>query len=400
MSPGRTAWLDCSFGASGDMLLGALCAAGADVSSAVTGLGLGLGVRTENVRRGGLAAVRAHVTVPSQSQPPRLLADVERILGAAALPGPVRERATEVFRVLAAAEAEVHGIDPSEVHFHEVGALDSLADVVGVCAGLGALGAERIVASPPALGSGTVTAEHGRLPVPAPAVLALLRRHAIPSAGAPYPDAGELLTPTAAALLAVCAGSFGPMPALRVEVVGIGAGSRDPEGVPNITRLVVGSATAETSTSGVPVLCECTVDDADPRLWPGVLDALLAAGALDAWLTPVLMKKGRPGHVLTALAAPGQLVAVRRAMLHETTTLGVREIELRDRPELARRIVEVDVDGRQVRVKLALDETGTVDQATPEWGDVAEAAQQSGVAARVVLARAQAAAATWLGRRG
>jgi hypothetical protein len=131
-----------------------------------------------------------------------------------------------------------------------------------------------------------------------------------------------------------------------------------------------------------------------------VLDALLAAGALDAWLTPVLMKKGRPGHVLTALAAPGQLVAVRRAMLHETTTLGVREIELRDRPELARRIVEVDVDGRQVRVKLALDETGTVDQATPEWGDVAEAAQQSGVAARVVLARAQAAAATWLGRRG
>jgi uncharacterized protein (TIGR00299 family) protein len=403
VSARRAVWLDCSFGASGDMLLGALAAAGAEVSAAVSaavaGLGLGLGVRTEPVRRAGLAALRAHVTVPAGAPPLRLLADIEAVLDGADLPGEVRERSRRVFRVLADAEGAVHGIPPGEVHFHEVGALDSLADVVGVCAGLVALAAAAVSASPPALGGGTVGSEHGPLPVPAPAVLELARRHRIPTAAAPYPDAGELLTPTAAALLAVWATHFGPMPALLVDSVGVGAGSRDPAGGANVARVVVGSVAAEDGAQGAPVQCECTVDDADPRLWPGVLEALLAAGALDAWLTPVLMKKGRPGHVLTALAPPGLLPAVRAVMLRETTTLGIREITLRDRPALARREVSVECGGVAVRVKLALDDSGAVDQATPEWADVAEAARRSGEPARIVLARAQAAAAGWLGRR-
>lgn len=391
-------WLDCSAGASGDMLLGALGGAGAKkaVSAAVAGLGVGAAVTFAPVRRAGLAATRALVHAPVEATP-RRLADILALLRDADLAAPVAEGAAAVFTELAAAEGVVHARPPAEIHFHEVGALDCLADVVGVLAGLHALNLEALTATPPPLGCGTVRCDHGLLPVPAPAVVELLRRSGVPAGPTPADSIGELLTPTGAALLAQRVQGWEAAPAMVIDAVGIGAGERDPHGLPNVVRLVVGHRAAVPAT---PVQLECTVDDLDPRLWPGVLDALLTAGALDAWLTPVLMKKGRPGHVLSTLAPATGVDRLRAVLFATTSTLGVREIALRARPALDRRIVTAWWEGHPIRLKLALGESGQVTHAAPEWEDVAACAEALGVPARQVLAAAQAQAGNWLGRPG
>lgn len=395
-------WLDCTAGASGDMLLGALAGVGAGeaVAAAVAGLGVGATVTFAPTRRAGLGATRALVQAPATATP-RRLPDVLAVLARADLTTPVADRAAAVFVELAATEARVHASAAEDVHFHEVGALDCLADVVGCLAGLHELGLDSLTATPPPLGSGQVRCEHGLLPVPAPAVLELLARAAVPVGTTPPGSTGELLTPTGAVLLAHCVQNWGPAPPMRIDQIGVGAGGRDPDGLANVVRLVVGRPTADSAAgpaSGPPVQLECTIDDMDPRLWPGVLDGLLAAGALDAWLTPVLMKKGRPGHVLTALAPADGADRVRAVLFAATTTLGVREIALRARPTLARRVVVVQVQGHSIRVKLALGSTGQVTHAAPEWEDVAALAQALGQPARPLLAAAQAQAAAWLGR--
>ena len=385
-------WVDASAGASGDMLLGALVAAGADLAvlqAAVDGLG------TEPVRlvrrqvtRGGLAATKVDVQVPP-SDVRRTWPDVRALVEGAGLAAPVRDRALDVFARLARAEGAAHGIDPEQVHFHEVGALDSLADVVGVSAALHDLGVAEVRCGPIALGRGEVRTQHGVLPVPVPAVLGVLAGTGAPVAAGDVD--GEACTPTGAALLASAVSVWGPMPAMTVRATGSGAGGRDPDGRPNVLRVVLGAAVA----AGGPahddaVVLEANVDDLDPRLWPAVLAALLAAGASDAWLTPILMKKGRPAHTLSVLAAPATLDAVRRVVFTESSTIGVREHAVR-KQALDRELRTVTVDGCDIAVKVArLD--GVVVNVAPEYDDVATAAARLGRPVKAVLAAAAAAA--------
>ncbi|GAB7191857.1 nickel pincer cofactor biosynthesis protein LarC [Kineococcus sp. NUM-3379] len=394
-------WLHCASGASGDMVLGALVACGVPLevlAQAVDAVAPEpVRLRAEEVRRAGLAATRVHVEA-AESPVHRTWADVRALLEAAPLPGAVAVRAHGVFARLAAAEARVHGTSPEEVHFHEVGALDAVADVVGACAGFVHLGLDAVHVSAVALGGGTVRAAHGRLPVPGPAVVELLLGS--PTYGGPVEV--ELTTPTGAALLAAHADAWGPQPPMRVARQGCGAGGRDLPGQPNVLRLLVGEAQGGPAGRLPPgedavllpgedaVLLETNVDDLDPRLWPGVLAALLAAGAADAWLTPVLMKKGRPAHTLGVLVDPASVEAAVDVVLGSTSAIGLRSAPVRKHP-LPRRWVGVEVDGQPVRVKLA-ERDGRVLTAQPEFEDVAAAARALGVPERHVLARATAAA--------
>ena len=396
-------WVDASAGASGDMLLGALVGAGVPVE--VIGAAVAavapehVELRPEPVSRRGFAATRCHVEV-ADSSTHRTWSDVAALLAAADLAEPVRARAHSCFERLANAEAAVHGTAPEAVHFHEVGALDAIADVVGVCAGVEHLELDRLVVSPVAVGSGTVRGAHGEMPVPPPAVAELLR-------GAPSysgPGSTELCTPTGAALLTTLATGFGAQPPMAVDRIGVGAGTRDPDTHANVLRLFVGAAAEvveggfETLASLAPqppgagaLLVETNVDDLDPRLWPNVLAALLDAGAADAWLTPILMKKGRPAHTLSVLVAGDRAEPVRAEIFRQTSTIGVREIPV-GKSALERRMTTVRVAGCEVRVKIAAYR-GSVVNVQPEYDDVAAAAAATGRPVKEVLADAVTACA-------
>jgi uncharacterized protein (TIGR00299 family) protein len=387
--------VDAGNGAAGDMLLAALLDAGADLDAVRSGLrGLAVGpldVAVSPVRRHGLRALHADVRVPPDDVS-RDLGDVTAILSAAALPQAVREFALAVFGRLAHAESRVHGVDVSQIHFHEVGALDAIADVTG-CAlalhSLDLLGPAVRVVSPVAAGSGVVRAAHGALPVPVPAVLELLTE-----AGAPlrsHPAAMELCTPTGAALLTTLATGWGPMPDCVPAAVGTGAGTADPTGHPNVLRVVVGeSAEAAGWASARMHRVDSTIDDLDPRLWPEVLESLRTAGAADAWCSPALMRKGRPGQVLSVLVEPERLDAVCRVVFEQTTSLGVR-VSAVERRSLRRDRVEVTSGDVTVGVKRGLlgDRVVTVQ---PEYDDVRAAAEAAGRPVAEVLAEVRALA--------
>ena len=385
-------WVDASSGASGDMLLGALVGAGVPVGVIAEAVDKvapeHVAIVPERVTRNGFAATRCHVEV-ADSATHRTWADVRTLLAEAGLHEDVRVRAHDTFDRLAVAEASVHGTGPDDVHFHEVGALDAIADVVGVSAGLVHLGLARLVVSPVAVGAGTVRGAHGSMPVPPPAVAELLR--GVPSyAGPATAPAMELCTPTGAALLVSHATAYGPQPAMTVTAIGVGAGGRDPDGHANVLRLLVGEAGAPTgrASTGATVI-ETNVDDLDPRLWPAVLATHREAGASDAWLTPILMKKGRPAHTLHALVSAERADAVRRAVFRHTSTIGVREVPV-GKSALDREMRSVAVDGHPVAVKLArLD--GALVNTQPEYEDVARVAGLTGRPAKDVLAAAVAA---------
>jgi pyridinium-3,5-bisthiocarboxylic acid mononucleotide nickel chelatase len=392
-------WVDASSGASGDMLLGALVGAGvplelmSDAVSAVAPEPVTLS--RETVSRNGFTAARCRVDV-ADSMTSRPWRDVRRLLAEAPLEPAVRDRASATFERLAVAEAHVHGTSPEDVHFHEVGALDAIADVVGVCAGLTHLQLDRLVVSAVAVGAGTVEGAHGSMPVPPPAVAELLRGH--PSYAGP--GHRELCTPTGAALLTSNATSFGPQPPMTVGSIGVGAGSRDPDTHANVLRLFLGDDTRVPATSpehgmADPVLIESNIDDLDPRLWPHVISALLRAGASDAWLTPILMKKGRPAHTLSVLVTAALAGVVRTEIFRQTSTIGLRETPV-GKTALDRQTRTVSVGGHEVHVKLALHE-GEVVNAQPEYEDVAAVADATGRAVKDVLADAVAASRT-LGR--
>jgi uncharacterized protein (TIGR00299 family) protein len=391
MSEGRIAWVDASSGASGDMLLGALVGAGVPVevlSDAVSAVAPEhVALHPEQVTRNGFAATRCRVEV-ADSTTHRTWRDIAALLASAELPDGVRARAHATFERLAVAEAEVHGTTPDEVHFHEVGALDAIADVVGVCAGLEHLGLSQLVVSPVAVGSGSVRGAHGSMPVPPPAVASLLRGR--PSySGPPSAPAMELCTPTGAALLTANATGFGPQPPMSVAAIGVGAGGRDPEGHTNVLRLFVGTSTGGAHGTHQPLLIETNVDDLDPRLWPNVIAALLAAGASDAWLSPIVMKKGRPAHTLHVLVAGGRAAVVRAEIFRQTSTIGVREVPI-GKHALDREMRTIEVGGHPVHVKLALHD-GVVVNAQPEYDDLAAVAEATGRALKDVLAEAVAA---------
>lgn len=387
-------WLDATAGASGDMLLGALLDAGvplgvlAHAVDTVSPEPVALSVSRES--RGGLRATRCHVQV-ADSTTHRTWAEVSRLLSDSPLHEEVRATALDVFLRLAEAEAHVHGTAVAEVAFHEVGALDAIADVVGVCAGFVHLGLSDLVVSPVAVGSGRTRGAHGSLPVPVPAVAELLR--GVPSYAGPGEH--ESCTPTGAALLTTLAGSYGPQPPMTVTGVAVGAGGRNPSSHANVVRLLVGTAPVVTGPGapggeGSAVVLETNVDDLDPRVWPEVLAALLAAGASDAWLTPILMKKGRPAHTLSVLVAEDLLARVRRVVFEQTSTIGVREVRFA-KTALDREVRTVEVDGQVVRVKLARLR-GELMNAQPEYDDVVAAARETGRAVRAVLAEAAARA--------
>lgn len=369
-------WIDAQAGASGDMLLGALLDLdpdGLDVAQQAVDVVLSrLGAEpvtlsVERVKRSGLAANRA-VVACSDSATHRTWATIA---------GVVEGRAAEVFATLARAEAGVHGIPVEGVHFHEVGALDAIADIVGVCSLIDRLGPERIVVSAVCVGSGTVTTEHGVLSVPGPAVTALLT--GVPTFGGAV--AHEACTPTGAALLAVLADQWGEQPAMTVTATGVGAGGRDTPGRPNTLRILAGHPSVTERLSQV----ETTIDDLDPRLYPEVLAALKAAGAVEAWLTPAIMKHGRPAVTVTALTSQVEAVAV--ALFKHTTTLGVRYHRI-DRRTLDRDVVTRWLDGQHIGIKRGwLD--GHVITEQPEYADVRSAALALDVPVREVLNRLQ-----------
>lgn len=384
----RTLYVDCVSGVAGDMLLGALIDAGADarvVRAGLEGLGVeGLDVATERTTRHGVMATHATV-VGAARQPHRDWASIRAQIDAAALPDRPRARAQETFRRLAHAEGRIHGIDAERVHFHEVGALDAIGEVCGVALALEDLNVDRVVCSPLPAGRGFVDAAHGRLPLPAPATLALLE-------GAPLYGTDvehELVTPTGAALVAALADAFGPLPQMTVGAVGYGAGTRDLDAMPNLVRVMVGTAGGGPARRPVS-LVEANLDDLIPELVPNAAAACFAAGALDVWTAPAQMKRGRPGFVLAALTRPADEDAVVAAMVRETSTLGVRIAHL-ERVELERESRTVAVAGEAVRVKVGrLD--GCVVNLAPELQDCERAARITGVAVKTVWARALAAA--------
>ena len=385
----RVLYLDCVAGVAGDMLLGALLDAGADpevIRAGLAGLGVeGLELRTEKVSRHAISATHATIHA-APGQPHRDWRSIRTLIDAAGLPERARERAQEAFRRLAHAEGRIHDVDPEQVHFHEVGAVDAIGEVCGVALALESLRVDRVVCSPLPVGRGFVKAAHGRLPLPAPATLALLE-------GAPLYGVEvetELVTPTGAALVAALAAGYGPLPRLTLETAGYGAGSRDGSELPNVVRAIVG---AETGPASRPVsLIEANLDDMLPELAPDAAAACFEAGALDVWTAPAQMKHGRPGFVMSALTRPGDEQAVATAMLRETSTLGVRIARL-DRIELERESRTVEVAGETVRVKVGLLD-GKVVNLAPEHADCERVARSSGAAVKTVWAQALAAAHT------
>ena len=392
MSISRQLWIDSSAGIAGDMLLGALIDAGADlavVQSAVDAV-IGESVRLgcESVTRAGQHANRLSVEVITQDVAVRDWRTIAQLIATADLAAPVRDRALACFGRLAEAEAKVHHRQVDQVHFHEVGALDSIADIVGVAAALHALQIERISASPVAVGSGRVRGAHGDLGVPVPAVVELATGWKIFAGGS-----GELTTPTGMALLSAMASRCEDLPLLTLQASGAGAGSRDTPGRPNVTRVLIGELVAHSTEdpSDTAVLIEANIDDLDPRLWPGVLTSLLSAGAADAWLVPITMKKGRPAHTLTVMAQPDQAPQLRELVLRQTSTIGVRETAVR-KTALPRGWIDLEVAGSQLPIKIA-HRDGTIWQVTPEFDELDRAAAAHGMSPRALLEEATAIAA-------
>jgi len=406
----RVAWFHCFAGTAGDMTLGALVHAGADAIAVADILGAlpvaDYALSFENVQRCGIAATHAVVAVhhdEPECDPEhehsrdhahshggdrhdvhRPYRDIRLMLDKAELPARVRERAQRTFRMLAEVEGRMHGVDPDEVEFHEVGGVDAIVDIVGACAALEVLGVDRIVCSPIVVGQGHVRAAHGELPNPAPAVAELLALRSVPSRG--IADHRELATPTGVALMVALADQFGPMPAMNVASVGYGAGTRDIDGRPNVVQVIVGAAIdAPDPGPGQPVqLIECNVDDVTGEVIAHTIDALLRAGAHDAWATPIVMKKGRPAHTVHALADAARADDVRNVMLAETGSLGVRATGATRWPQ-RRDESTVQVQGHAIRVKVSGDRVKV------EHDDAAVAAAALGLPLRVVLERAVAA---------
>jgi uncharacterized protein (TIGR00299 family) protein len=384
----RVVYFDCANGASGDMLLGAVVDLGFPVERLRQELGrlplTGYRIEASHVLRAGLAATKVDVFADAADESHRHLRDVLEILGTAGLEADVREKAGGLFRRLAEAEAAVHGTSPEKVHFHELGALDSIVDIVGGVIALRWLGAARFVASPLNVGTGSVTMSHGTFPVPPPATARLV-------AGVPVYGAGEgeLLTPTGALLVTGHASEYGPLPAMRIEKAGHGAGSRETRGRPNLLRLIVGEVGETAAASERVLVLETELDDAPPQLLGPLVDALLAAGALDAFFTAVQMKKGRPGVLVTVIAPGDRREAVEELLFRETTTLGVRRQEW-ERTLLERETATVQTAYGEVRIKVGR-RGGVVYNAWPEFDDCQRAAAEAKVAVKEVLAAALAA---------
>ena len=371
-------YIDAFSGIAGDMLVGALADAGADgnaISRALDSFAIGAAISWDRVQRRGVRATKFRVSVDEPARH-RHLSGVLKLIHAADLPETVKARAERVFQTLGQAEASVHGVDIEKVHFHEVGAVDSICDIVGICLALDLLRIERICCSPINVGSGTVNTEHGVLPVPAPATAKLLEGKPIYSRG----PAVELTTPTGAAVVAALATDFGAMPPMRVQSIGYGAGDHDFTEHANVVRVMIGQASGAVEATTVTVI-EANIDDASPQLIAYAMGLLLEAGALDALIIPVQMKKGRPGVLIQVIAENEKREELAAILFRETTTLGVR-FHTAERRVQPREWLDVRTPHGMVRVKAS--DHGFA----PEYEDARKIAAESGIPLKQILAEA------------
>jgi uncharacterized protein (TIGR00299 family) protein len=391
----RIAYFDCPSGAAGDMIMAALVDAGAPFESlrdALGKLGLqGFTLERREVMKGAFRAAKVDVHVhdhdhaggdAGHQHPERNLRSILDLIAASGLDARVKANAARIFSRLAEAEARVHGTTVDQVHFHDVGAVDAIVDITGACIGLHLLGVDAVHCSALPVGGGFVTGAHGRMPIPGPGTAELLK-------GFPVVDTGvkrELVTPTGAAILTTLAASAGAMPAMTVEAVGYGAGTMELE-TPNIIRVFVGRASEARRTETI-VQVETTVDDMQPQLWEAVMERLFDVGALDVYLTPVTMKKSRPGIVLTALCPPERVTELSRVLFEESPTIGVRWT-VYERERLDRETVTLTTAYGPVPFKVSRL-AGRVVTATPEFADIRRIAKEKGLPAREVLDQARA----------
>lgn len=394
----KVAYFDCPSGVSGDMVLGAWLDAGLSYEELLRQLALlpvrGFSLARREVRRGALRALQVEVRVEEEEPPLRRLADFQAILARSDLPPKVKERAGRTLALLAEAEAKVHGIAPEEVHFHELGGLDTLVDVVGAAVLQEMAGVERVYASPLPLGTGCVESPHGPLPLPAPAVLELLR--GVPVHG--DPRGWELVTPTGAAILRAAGAVFGPCPAFTLQSIGYGAGQREGPGPPNLLRLWLGEAEegGKDRPEDEVLVLEANLDDMNPEFFEHVSARLTREGAWDVTLLPAVMKRGRPGVILQVLAPPASREAMQRTLFQETTTLGLRWQVMR-RARCQRAQMTVTVGEKPIRVKVATWE-GKLVNLKPEYEDCRLAAEELGLPLKEIWCRAEAEARTRLGK--
>ncbi len=378
----KTAYLDCFSGVSGNMLLGALLHAGLkedDLRKSLAALPVsGFQLEIKKVSADGLAALQVQVHV-EQKQPHRHLQDINELLQASTLADPVKQRSLAVFTRLAEAEAVVHGVTLGEVHFHEVGAVDALVDVVGVVAGFHHLQVAAIFCSSLPMATGWVTCAHGEIPLPGPAVCGLLKD--VPVYGVELQQ--ELVTPTGAALVCELADDFGPMPAMTMGATGYGAGtSKRTDGRPNLLRLCLGLR-HEVAEAGEVEVLETHIDDWNPEIWPHVSERLMNAGALDVSLTPIQMKKGRPGFRLKVLCEPALSLELKHVIFSETTAIGLR-FHRQQRMTLPRRKTHIETPWGPVEAKETQTPTGPV--ITPEYEACRQLAKQKKIPLRTVYA--------------
>jgi uncharacterized protein (TIGR00299 family) protein len=361
------------------MLVGCLADAGASteaIIAALTSMGVGAEFSFERVKRRDVGAMKFRVAI-TETTKHRHLPGILKMIERAEMPERARKNAAAVFERLGAADSGVHQVPIEKVHFHEVGAADSIADIVGACLGLELLGVEKVYCSPVNVGSGTVNTEHGVLPVPAPATASLLRDVPIYSRG----PALELTTPTGAAVLTTLAESFGAMPAMRVSSIGYGAGDKDFREHANVLRVMIGQMSKATESTTVSVI-EANLDDSSPQVVGYTVERLMEAGALDATLTAIQMKKGRPGVLLRVIAAPAQQEELAALIFTETSTLGLR-IHTAERRVQERRWVEVETGHGKIRMKVSGDGSYA-----PEYEDCRAIAHATGVPLRQIIAAA------------
>ncbi|MFN7946633.1 MAG: nickel pincer cofactor biosynthesis protein LarC [Blastocatellia bacterium] len=395
----KTLYLDCFAGASGDMFIGALLDCGLDFELLKRELAK-LGVNDyelslTRVDQSGISAAKFDVHLHSESHSHehshshdhdhehhhshRPLSEIRRLIAASALSEQVKSRAQAIFERIGEAEAKIHGIPVEQVYFHEVGAIDSIMDIVGACIGLEALQIERIISSPLHVGSGTFNCAHGTYPVPGPATAELLK-------GVPVYAGeikGELVTPTGAAIISTLAAGYGPLPLMRIEKVGYGAGTRKYPRFPNVLRAVIGELETADETPTTVTVIEANIDDLSAQVFGHLMELALAAGALDIFYTPVQMKKNRPGVLVTLLCAPPDRMKMTELIFRETTTLGVRWRDER-REILRREHVTVETEYGQIRIKLGRASDGRIVNSAPEFDDCRAAAEKHQTALREV----------------
>jgi len=382
-----TAYFDCFSGISGDMTLGALVNAGISIDalrSELAKLNLtGYQLTAEKVLRSGIAATKVHVIIDRKEHKSRHLPDILNIINTSSLADPVKQKSCRIFQRMAEAEANVHGTTLDKIHFHEVGAVDAIVDIVGSVIGLELLGITRIIVSAVNVGSGTVQTSHGLFPIPAPATAELLIGIPMYQSSTKF----EIATPTGAAIISTLGNSFGTLPLMNVSRIAYGAGDQDFPGSPNVLRLMIGEP-ASTFDEDTSVVIETNIDDMNPQIYDYLIEQLIQQGAQDAYLTPIIMKKGRPALLLSVLTDKSLLDTILNTIFRETTSIGVRINEV-SRKKLLREIREVETEYGTVRVKISSHKNQVL-TVTPEYEDCRRIADEKRIPLKLIIEESKA----------